>query len=406
MMQTKSNQPSFWKRLFRVSAAAMGIVVGATVVAILLLRWVPPPTSAFMLQQRLSGTAVDYRWTPMDRISPHAALAVIASEDQNFFDHWGIDLKAIVDAIEDNRSRSRPRGASTISQQVVKNLFLWPGRSYVRKAIEVYFTLLMEVIWPKTRILEVYLNIAEMGKGVFGVEAAGQRFFHKPAARLNRREAATLAAILPSPRRMSADRPSDYVIRRTWQIIQQMQALGGTGYLKQNMPDRGWRLSAVDYRDLIVQRPEIIKVAQPEDAAGQQIDDTDQPFAHVHAVNAQQPQEGEQHPGHRVVDGAAAEADACLAVHGGNQKQVDDPADAQQAEGEKVDGARYGFAEVKAVGTGKSENPEDVADRFEMGVVVVHAILSVDGSRADRRSQPNVLHDRADFKGGLGDRPE
>jgi monofunctional biosynthetic peptidoglycan transglycosylase len=177
MMQTKSNQPSFWKRLFRVSAAAMGVVVGATVVAILLLRWVPPPTSAFMLQQRLSGTAVDYRWTPMDRISPHAALAVIASEDQKFFDHWGIDLKAIVDAIEDNRSRRRPRGASTISQQVVKNLFLWPGRSYVRKAIEVYFTLLMEVIWPKTRILEVYLNIAEMGTGVFGVEAAGQRFF-------------------------------------------------------------------------------------------------------------------------------------------------------------------------------------------------------------------------------------
>ena len=204
-----------------------------TVAIVLLLRWVPPPTSAFMLQQRLSGTIVDYRWTPIDRISPHAALAVIASEDQNFFDHWGLDLKAIVDAIEDNRSRRRPRGASTISQQVVKNLFLWSGRSYLRKGIEVYFTLLMELLWPKARILEVYLNIAEMGNGVFGVEAAAQRFFHKPADRLNRREAATLAAVLPSPKRMSADQPSDYVIRRTWQIIEQMHALGGTGHLKQ-----------------------------------------------------------------------------------------------------------------------------------------------------------------------------
>jgi monofunctional biosynthetic peptidoglycan transglycosylase len=187
-----------------------------------------------MIQQRLSGIAVDYRWISMDRISPHAALAVIASEDQNFFDHWGLDVKAIADAFKDNRARKRPRGASTISQQVVKNLFLWPGRSYVRKGIEVYFTLLMEILWSKNRILEVYLNIAEMGTGVFGVEAASQHFFHKPAARLNRREAATLAAVLPSPRRMSADRPSDYVIQRTWQIIEQMDALGGSGFLERN----------------------------------------------------------------------------------------------------------------------------------------------------------------------------
>lgn len=213
-----------WKTALSITLVSVAIV--------LLLRWVPPPASAFMLQQRLSGTVVDYRWTPLDRISPYAALAVIASEDQNFFDHWGLDLKAIVDAIEDNRTRKRPRGGSTISQQVVKNLFLWSGRSYLRKGIEVYFTLIMELLWPKTRILEVYLNIAEMGNGVFGVEAAGQRFFHKPADRLNRREAATLAAVLPSPKRMSADQPSDYVVRRTWQIIEQMHALGGTGHLK------------------------------------------------------------------------------------------------------------------------------------------------------------------------------
>ncbi|MBR9984340.1 MAG: monofunctional biosynthetic peptidoglycan transglycosylase [Desulfosarcina sp.] len=222
-----------WSVLSLLWKTAASIVL-VTVAIVLLLRWVPPPTSAFMLQQRLSGIVVDHRWTPMDRISPHAALAVIASEDQNFFDHWGLDLKAIVDAIEDNRSRRRPRGGSTISQQVVKNLFLWSGRSYLRKGIEVYLTLLMELLWPKARILEVYLNIAEMGNGVFGVEAAAQRFFHKPADRLNRREAATLAAVLPSPKRMAADRPSDYVIRRTWQIIEQMHALGGSGYLKQN----------------------------------------------------------------------------------------------------------------------------------------------------------------------------
>ncbi|MFO7714483.1 monofunctional biosynthetic peptidoglycan transglycosylase [Desulfosarcina sp.] len=213
---------------------AAACLVIASLSMVLLLRWIPPPTSAFMLQQRLSGIAVDYRWTPMNRISPHVALAVIASEDQNFFDHWGLDLKAIADAFKDNRTRQHPRGASTISQQVVKNLFLWSGRNYLRKGLEVYFTLLMEIMWPKTRILEVYLNIAEMGQGVFGVEAAGQRFFNKPAARLNQRESATLAAILPSPRRMSASRPSDYVIRRAWQIIEQMNMLGGTRFVKRN----------------------------------------------------------------------------------------------------------------------------------------------------------------------------
>ena len=229
---TQINRRSRWSVFGLLWKTAASIVL-FTVAIVLLLRWVPPPASAFMLQQRLSGIVVDYRWMPMDRISPQASLAVIASEDQKFFDHWGVDLEAIIDAIEDNRSRRRPRGASTISQQVVKNLFLWPGRSYLRKGIEVYFTLLMEVLWPKTRILEVYLNLAEMGKGVFGVEAAGHRFFHKPAARLNRREAATLAAVLPNPKRLSADRPSDYVIRRTWQIIEQMDALGGTTFLEQ-----------------------------------------------------------------------------------------------------------------------------------------------------------------------------
>lgn len=234
----KSNPTTFrgrFRRLVIMAMAVMAAMVALTLVVMLLFRWVPPPTTAFMIQERLSGTKIDYRWVPMTRISPYAALAVIASEDQNFFNHWGFDLKALVNAIEDNRTRKTPRGASTISQQVVKNLFLWPGHSYVRKAIEVSFTVVMELLWPKQRILEVYLNIAEMGRGVFGVEAAGRRFFHKAAADLNRRESATLAAVLPNPKLMNAKRPSDYVSRRIWQIVEQMTAIGGTRFLAQGL---------------------------------------------------------------------------------------------------------------------------------------------------------------------------
>jgi monofunctional glycosyltransferase len=211
------------------SAAA---VVAASIVLMMMLRWFAPPTSAFMLQERLAGMHVRYRWVALDHISPYAALAVISSEDQKFFDHWGFDLDAIADAIQDNRSRSNPRGASTISQQVAKNLFLWPGKSYLRKGIESYLTLLIELLWPKRRILEVYLNIAELGRGVFGVEAAARLYFGEPAARLNMRQAATLAAVLPSPKHLLADRPSEYVRHRTWEIIQQMNALGGRAFLR------------------------------------------------------------------------------------------------------------------------------------------------------------------------------
>jgi monofunctional glycosyltransferase len=234
MPKKKSKKKSLWHSIRRLSKIAAATALILSLAVTLVLRWVPPPTSAFMLRQRLSGHPVDYRWVPLKRISPQAALAVIASEDQNFFDHWGFDMGAIADAIEENRSRKHPRGASTISQQVAKNLFLWPQRSYLRKGIEAYFTLLMELLWPKKRILEVYLNIAEMGKNVFGVGAAARRFFHRPAARLNRREAATLAAVLPDPRDMNANRPSAYVVERRGQIIGQMKALGGIGFLRHN----------------------------------------------------------------------------------------------------------------------------------------------------------------------------
>jgi monofunctional biosynthetic peptidoglycan transglycosylase len=218
--------------LVKTVAAATAAAAAACIVLVLQLRWFTPPTSAFMLQQRMAGVRVNYQWVPLERISPYAALAVISSEDQRFFDHWGFDLKAIADAIKENSSRSTPRGASTISQQVAKNLFLWPGKSYLRKGIESYLTLLMELLWPKERILEVYLNIAEMGRGVFGVEAASRCFFGRSAAQLNMRQAATLAAVLPNPNQLLANRPSHYVQQRTWQIIRQMNALGGRAFLR------------------------------------------------------------------------------------------------------------------------------------------------------------------------------
>jgi monofunctional biosynthetic peptidoglycan transglycosylase len=173
---------------------------------------------------------------PITRISPHAALAVVAAEDQKFPQHHGFDIAAIRDAVHSNASGGRLRGASTLTQQVARNLFLWQGRSYLRKGLEAWFTLLLEVLWSKERILEVYLNIAETGKQTFGVEAAAWRFFQRPASALSREQAALIAAVLPSPRRSRLDRPSDYILLRQEKILQQMQQLGGTAWLKGILP--------------------------------------------------------------------------------------------------------------------------------------------------------------------------
>ncbi len=156
---------------------------------------------------------------------------MVASEDQRFPDHGGFDFKQIEKALDDAERGGRARGASTISQQVAKNLFLWNGRSYLRKGLEAWYTVLIETLWSKRRILEVYVNIAEFGRGVYGAEAASQAFFHKPAAKLSRGEAARLAAVLPSPKRMRAESPSAYVLRRQGEIERQMAALGGTAYI-------------------------------------------------------------------------------------------------------------------------------------------------------------------------------
>jgi monofunctional glycosyltransferase len=171
-------------------------------------------------------------WRSFDQISKEAALAVVASEDQQFPYHWGFDFDEIQDAIKENQYRKRPRGASTISQQVAKNVFLWNGRSYIRKGLEVYFTVLIELIWGKKRILEVYLNVAETGPMTFGVEAASDRFYSHDASTLGRSEAARIAAVLPNPNQFSVKNPSAYVVRRTKQIARQMRALGGQKYIR------------------------------------------------------------------------------------------------------------------------------------------------------------------------------
>jgi monofunctional glycosyltransferase len=205
---------------------------------VLSLRWINPPFTAFMAEAQIAAwTSRDSNyvfrnsWVDLDRISPNLPLAVVASEDQKFPEHWGFDVAAIEKAYALNQHSHKVRGASTISQQVAKNLFLWSGRSYFRKGLEAYFTLLIESLWPKRRILEVYLNIAEFGYGTYGAEAAAQRFFHKPAARLTRGDSAVLAAVLPNPERLFAAAPSRYVQQRREWILGQMQALGGTEML-------------------------------------------------------------------------------------------------------------------------------------------------------------------------------
>ena len=164
-------------------------------------------------------------WENLNRISIHAPIAVVAAEDQKFPIHWGFDRESIEEAWVERANGIRVRGASTISQQVAKNLFLWPGRSFIRKGVEAYFTALIELFWPKRRIIEVYLNIAEFGNGIFGITAAGKTFFKKTPIRLTRRECALLAAVLPNPKRFRAARPSDYVLRRTEWIHKEMDRL-------------------------------------------------------------------------------------------------------------------------------------------------------------------------------------
>ena len=199
----------------------------------LLLRFVPPPTTSFMLQTAFRNGTYAYRWQPYDQISLNMGLAAIAAEDQRFPLHRGFDLEAINAALRDAENGATLRGGSTITQQVAKNLFLWPGRSFVRKGIEAWLTLLIELMWSKERILQVYLNIAQFGDRTFGVEAASQQFFQISAQDLTPEEAALLAAVLPGPELYSVEAPSWEVLDRQYWILTQMNQLGGVGYLQQ-----------------------------------------------------------------------------------------------------------------------------------------------------------------------------
>ena len=203
------------------------LILSLPAFAVLPLRWIDPPSSAFMLRQFYGAEKpVHYQWVDLERIAECAGLAVVAAEDQKFPNHWGFDRESIADAWQERRRGARVRGASTITQQVAKNLFLWPGRSFLRKGIEAWFTVWIELLWPKRRILEVYLNVAQFGPDVYGVQAAGRRYFGKNARELNRSECALLATVLPNPNRMRLSRPSSpYMRERAEWIRGEMERL-------------------------------------------------------------------------------------------------------------------------------------------------------------------------------------
>ena len=209
-----------------------------TILQVLVLRWLDPPSSMVMLLQRLesrnvAGFELDYRWRDWQALSPHLPIALVAAEDQQFPAHHGFDLDAIGRALDHNDDGGRVRGASTISQQVAKNLFLWQGRSWLRKGMEAWYTLWLETLWPKQRVLEVYANIAQFGDGVYGAEAAAQRYFGVASSALNSAQSARLAAVLPSPQRWHAARPGPYVLARQAWVERQVRQLGGPEYLRE-----------------------------------------------------------------------------------------------------------------------------------------------------------------------------
>ena len=229
--------PSALARIGRFCARLTFVALALPTLVLLALRWLDPPTSAFILArqwEQLRGgraAAVHHRWVDFDRISPHLAVAVIAAEDQRFPEHHGFDLAAINRALAHNARSRTVRGASTISQQTAKNLFLWSGRSYLRKGLEAGLTLGLELVWPKRRILEVYLNLAEFGDGVFGARAAAERIFHTSPDRLSLQQAALLASVLPDPGGLDAGRPSAHVQQKARWVRAQMDRLGGARLL-------------------------------------------------------------------------------------------------------------------------------------------------------------------------------
>ena len=203
-----------------------------TILAVIAYRWLPVPYTPLMLirtvEQQKAGqpTKIEHQWVPISEMSPNLPLAVWASEDQHFFDHWGFDFEAISTAYEESQEGKRIRGASTITQQTAKNVFLWPESSWVRKGFEAYFTVLIELFWSKERIMEVYLNSIEMGDGIYGAEAVANAHFGTSAKLLSRHQCALIAATLPNPRKFNSAHPSTYMYKRQKFILKQMKNLG------------------------------------------------------------------------------------------------------------------------------------------------------------------------------------
>lgn len=224
---------TIWRIFWKTTMWFFIISIGLTII----YRFVPVPFTPLMVIRLVEQTFDSEKkvrlykdWVPMSEMSKNAPQAVFAAEDQKFLDHKGFDFEAMEKAWENNKKGKRIKGASTITQQTVKNVFLWPSRSYIRKGLEAYFTVLVELLWSKERIMEVYLNVIEMGYGIYGIEAASQAYYNKPAAKLNRKQAAMIAAVLPNPIRWTPAKPTGYIRGRQSWIMRQMNNLEPLGF--------------------------------------------------------------------------------------------------------------------------------------------------------------------------------
>ncbi|MFN3694422.1 MAG: monofunctional biosynthetic peptidoglycan transglycosylase [Ignavibacterium sp.] len=236
------NNQSFGKRIISVIKAVfkfLFLIFISSLIIVFLLRWINPITSSIMVQRQVQSVFsgdfdyIKYSWVDYDDCSPYLPIAFVAAEDQNFPEHFGFDVREIKKALKQYERGRRIRGASTITQQVAKNLFLWEGKSFIRKGVEAYFTVLIELLWDKKRILEVYMNIAEFGDMIFGVKMASLAYYKKLPDKVSPAQAALLAAVLPNPKRYSVVKPSGYVRGRQNWILKQMNSLGGPDYLKE-----------------------------------------------------------------------------------------------------------------------------------------------------------------------------
>lgn len=222
------------KKIVAIIWKTLLIFIISSIIPVIAYKWLPVPLTPLMVIRNIEqmgnhkGLEMKHDWVSLDKISPKLQLAVVCSEDQNYLNHFGFDINAIKKAMIENKEGKRFRGGSTISQQTAKNVFLWPGRSYIRKAFEAWFTLLIEFFWSKERIMEVYLNSIEMGNGIYGAEAAANYWFKKSAIKLSKDEAASIAAILPNPLKFKANPPSTYIAKRKTWIKQQMNFWGNT----------------------------------------------------------------------------------------------------------------------------------------------------------------------------------